>query len=316
MLDRFGDAEWKMLAQIRAGFLGAAGGLANYWQSPTHIDVYDQTFAQRIGWKWDAVIRDLVDAGWGPPPQARVLDWGCGSGIAARKFWQRWGGQCAHMGFFDRSSQAMEFAQARLLQQFPSAIVRSDALLKGSYDVLLISHVINEMTDVQVEELVSLCRQVNHVLWVEAGTHFSSRRLGQVRQVLKESHTVIRPCGHQGSCGIFDADRQADWCHFFASSPPEVHQSAFWRRFATEMSIDLRSLPVSYLVASRGSIAGDLKIQGQKQRILGRAREFKGYCTFQACDENGVHDERYMKRESKDEYKRLCKGDFSLWRSN
>ena len=51
--------------------------------------VYDETFAARIGWKIDAVIRDLQRLGW-KPMSCRLVDWGCGTGIATRRILAAW----------------------------------------------------------------------------------------------------------------------------------------------------------------------------------------------------------------------------------
>lgn len=77
------DFDWEGLARLRDAFLRGTAGQEDYWNSETDLVAYDATFAQRIGWKWDFVLEDLRQLGWSPPP-GELVDWGCGTGIAAR----------------------------------------------------------------------------------------------------------------------------------------------------------------------------------------------------------------------------------------
>ena len=85
--------DWEALERMRAAFLAGTAGAADYWQTEGELAAYDATFAQRIGWKWDFVLSELQRRGW-TPPRGELLDWGCGSGVAARAFaetftWER-----------------------------------------------------------------------------------------------------------------------------------------------------------------------------------------------------------------------------------
>src|SRR6266498_988576 len=75
--------DWAALDRLRETFLAGRPTGAAYWQSMGDLANYDFTYAQRIGWKWDAVLRELQCRGW-LPPAAPLLDWGCGSGVASR----------------------------------------------------------------------------------------------------------------------------------------------------------------------------------------------------------------------------------------
>src|SRR5260221_14123286 len=72
------NIDWKALERLRAAFLDGTAGTQDYWRSECDLDSYDQTFAQRIRWKWDHVLKELNGRGWAPP-QREVVDWGCGS---------------------------------------------------------------------------------------------------------------------------------------------------------------------------------------------------------------------------------------------
>src|SRR5260221_14548533 len=102
------NIDWKALERLRAAFLDGTAGAQDYWHSERDLDSYDQTFAQRIRWKWDYVLRELSGRGW-TPPHGEVVDWGCGSGVATRAFLGRFGADSsARFIFWDRSPLAMQ----------------------------------------------------------------------------------------------------------------------------------------------------------------------------------------------------------------
>ena len=75
--------DWAALDRLRDRFLAGGQGGESYWTSRSDLANYNFTYAQRIGWKWDAVLRELKMRKWTPPSKV-LLDWGCGSGIASR----------------------------------------------------------------------------------------------------------------------------------------------------------------------------------------------------------------------------------------
>src|SRR6185369_16830087 len=78
------DLDWQALDRLRDGFLRGTTAGEPYWQSPDDLASYDFTYGERIGWKWDRVLRELRMRGRRPKSR-EVFDWGCGSGIAARR---------------------------------------------------------------------------------------------------------------------------------------------------------------------------------------------------------------------------------------
>ena len=48
--------DWEVLDRLRALFLKGKPPGGSYWTSPGDLAVYDLTYAQRIAWKWDAVL--------------------------------------------------------------------------------------------------------------------------------------------------------------------------------------------------------------------------------------------------------------------
>src|SRR4051812_4508454 len=110
---QFSSSELAVLRRLRARFLDGPAHGGDYWRSENELVIYDATFAERIGWKWDAVLGELTARGWAPGAKY-VLDWGCGSGVASRRVAEHWPEQFQTLALHDRSPLAMRFAAGRL----------------------------------------------------------------------------------------------------------------------------------------------------------------------------------------------------------
>lgn len=281
-----------LLRTLRERFLNGTVGAADYWRSEQELALYDATFAERIGWKWDAVLRELARRGWRPRGR-RIVDWGCGSGIAGRRVAAAMGG-CDEYAPQDRSRRAMEFASSRMREAFPSVRISHEATVDAQ-TLLVVSHVLSELSEAQFAELLALASQAGEVLWVEPGTHAESRRLIAAREALRaHSLQVIAPCTHAAQCGLLAPENARHWCHHFARVPSEIFQDARWREFGVEMGIDLRSLPYSFLVMAREAAPAPDGLS----RVIGEAREFKGYAKVLSCQSEGVHEFMLQKRDA------------------
>ncbi len=286
-------ADWKSLQRLRETFLRAdPAARDDYWRSERELEIYDQTFGQRIRWKWDYVLRELKRRGW-TPPRADVCDWGCGSGIAGRAFLEHFGAtEIQSLQLCDRSALAMRYALARAQAEFPKTPAQMSARF-SSGAVLLISHVITELAEQQLANLTQLARKAAAVLWVEPGAFEASRALIAVREKLRETMSVIAPCTHQAACGMLATGNERHWCHHFAPSPPEVFTDGDWAKFANIAGIDLRSLPLSFLVMDRREPS---MLPADAMRIIGRPRIYKAHAQVFGCDASGVHDRKLTKR--------------------
>ena len=297
-------ADWERLRALRAIFLRAelvGVGPSGYWNSLRDLELYDATFAQRIGWKWDAVLREL-ELRAALPQGATVVDWGCGTGIAARKFLGRSTG-VERVFLSDRSKQARWFARDALRAQRPEvAAILHEPSAGDEVDVLLVSHVLDELDEDACAPLLALARRARAVVWVESGAQATSRKLSSVRDGLLDALDVLAPCTHRANCGALAGER--NWCHFFAKPPAEAFTSAFWRRFSDELELDLRALPYSFLALARRS-ATDATTCGGATRFLGRPRLLKGRALLDACDESGVRELSLLERTDKRLFKRL-----------
>lgn len=295
--------DWRALDRLRETFLAAQPGTASYWQSASDLANYDFTYAQRIGWKWEAVLRELLSRGWFPP-SAPLLDWGCGSGVASRCVFDAFGAERFEaLRLFDRSPLAMDFVAQTVRKRFPGLRIEpvESAWLASAEDpgVLVISHVLNELDEAGGRALRQVIDRAQAVLWVEPGTFADSRALIAMREALREQFFVIAPCTHQAACGLLAPDNGRHWCHRFAEPPPGIMGDANWVRFAQRAGIDLRSNPYSFLVLERRGLREPAPgvLPDGWSRVLGAPRVYKGFAKALSCQENGVRELELQKRD-------------------
>ncbi len=295
---------WQIAEQLRDRFLSTEAlryDNADYWRSLTVLKVYDETFGQRIGWKWNAVIDELLRKAISFPEI--ILDWGAGTGIATRRLLTSYSGDVKEVRLFDRSSLALEFAKGKITSDFPDIAVTTTSEGLSAPEkpfALVISHVLGELTTQASASLIRLAESAQLILWVEPGTPELSLKLISIREKLRDRFSVVAPCPHQNTCGLLGANSR-DWCHFFASPPQEVFHSSFWREFSQKLKIDLRSLPVSFLVLARIATAKPKTLS----RVIGRPRDYKGVVKALLCEPTGQVEERsFIKSKSKS----LCQG--------
>ena len=295
--------DWPALDRLRETFLAGRPAGVPYWHSVGDLANYDFTYAQRIGWKWDAVLRELQSRGWFPPA-GPVLDWGCGSGVASRCVLDAFGPERFEaLRLFDKSSLAMEFAAQTARRRFLSLRIEpvEPAWLAGAerIGVLVISHVLNELDEAGVRALRQVIDRAQAVLWVEPGTFADSRALIAMREALHEQFLVIAPCTHQAACGLLAPENGRHWCHHFAEPPSGIMGDANWVRFAQRAGIDLRSIPHSHLVLERRGLREPVPGSLPKgwSRVLGAQRVYKGFAKVLSCQEAGVRELELQKRD-------------------
>ncbi len=288
------------LRRLRALFLddARARALPDYWRGGADLDAYDAVLGARIGWKWDAVLAECRDRGFARADDATVLDFGCGTGIAARRF-------AAHFGArevlcHDRSAAAMAFARRELAAQgFAARALPVVGDLRP--DVLLVSHVLGELGDDGTAALRALAQRAGRVVWVEPGSRALSRRLSALRDALLATFRVVAPCPHQAACPALATEH--DWCHFFATPPVEVFTAAHWAVAARELGIDLRALPYAFVALAREPVAVD----APPHRALGRADVGKHDARVLLCTEPGLVPAMVTKRERPELWRALKK---------
>lgn len=291
--------QWQKLRELRQFFLSANPNRASYWDSEQTVELYDQTLAIRIGWRWDAVISQLRSLHW-QPREKLFLDWGCGSGVASRKILDAFPNlECAYLA--DLSPHAERYAEKTIREQFSSVSVRT-GIPEGESFCLLLSHVLGELDDSSQELLASIVDRASSLIWVEGGSAVLSKKLVLWRERL--DWPVIAPCTHRQPCRMLAPENQVHWCHFFTRPPAETFMDADWSEFAKQLEIDHRTVAFSYLVLDRSA---ERQPSGFA-RPIGTTRVYKALAKLQLCDANGLHDVELMKRDFPDAWKALKKG--------
>jgi ribosomal protein RSM22 (predicted rRNA methylase) len=168
---------------------------------------------------------------------------------------------------------------------------------------LIVSHVINELNPAERAALLRIAERAAATIWVEPGTSDSAGMLVVIREALRETMRVIAPCTHGESCGLQTPANSRHWCHHFARPPTEAFTDSFWAEFGRALSIDMRSLPYSFLVLdSRGT---DAATPAGISRIIGHPREYKGFSRVLVCSAEGVADRTLQKRDDPALFKEL-----------
>lgn len=299
-LDRLRD-----LRQTLIGIEGRPPGedAPKYWRDRRDIELYDSIFGARIGWKWDAVL-DELETRHGFPAVKTVVDWGTGTGVAARKVLSRIPGIEA-LTLFDRDQAVLAFAKRSIEEAYPN--VRVEAVMEPPTeraDLAIASHVLDELDQDGIASLRGTLGQADHVLWVEPGSKKTSRDLSMQRDTFLDEFQVLGPCVHQGTCGVLTPDRKGDWCHLFARPPAEVHTTGEWSEIHRELRIDMRSLPYSFVALRRRSLGLEEPVQAGA-RLLQRPRFSRGKVLLQLCDSDGVREDQMLQRTDKAFFKEL-----------
>jgi len=275
---------------------GIHGPLERSWLGARELALYDATFGARIGWKWSVVLAEVEQRAI-TPPRGTILDWGCGSGVAARAWIERFGAEGQRVLLFDTSKAARSFASRALKTRWPALdVVELEAPPTKPVDVLLVSHVISELEDPTFDALVDIAAKSHFVAWVEPGSREIAQKLVLARERLRDELAVLAPCTHTALCGLLGANRGNDWCHHHGAPAPEAFTTRLWNQVAKEVGIDLRSLAYSFLVLGRGPRPVHDARDG---RILGRPRVEKGRALLDVCRAEGVSTLRFLERTDK-----------------
>ncbi len=329
------EIDWTALDRLRDGFLSGSAASGPYWQSADDLANYDFTYGERIGWKWDQVLRELRLRGWRPGGRT-ILDWGCGSGIAGRRVISFFGaGAFDTLTVWDHSPVACDYAAEAAERSFPKLrVARATPSFFSGTDrigLLVISHVLNELPPEARDALRLLAIQADAILWVEPGTHDASRQLGGFREQLRGSgFHLVAPCTHANECPMFAIGHERDWCHFFAPPPPTIFADSNWVKFGQRAGIDLRSLPYAFLALDRehapsvepvsavarssgpytppgtGETPGPLEqAAADLSRVIGRVEHFKPYARLLNCDATGLAELELPKRANPGLFKQL-----------
>lgn len=297
-------SDLERIARLRELFLAEDRGdraLADYWRDVDDLAAYDAVLGARIGWKWDAALAECAQRGFARADDDVVVDFGCGAGIAARRFAAAFGAR--EVLCHDRSAHAMAFAVARLVDEQPGVRARAAARLDDvAPDVLLASHVLGELDASGEAVLRDLITRSRRVVLVEPGNRFAARRLLALRDDLLAAFHVVAPCPHRARCPALAND--GDWCHFFAPPPPEVFTAGDWVRTARTVGIDLRALPYAFVALDRAPPGPP----APPNRALGRAAVGAHDARLRICSAAGLSEVTVSKRTEPQLWRMLKKG--------
>ncbi len=302
------ELDWPALDRLRQRFLQGSASTEPYWTTPQDLASYDFTYGERIGWKWDHALRELRLRGYAPRAR-HVFDWGCGSGVAARRVIAGFGAAAFDsLTVWDHSPLACDYAATAARQQFPNLhVAEATAGLLASdtpIGLLVVSHVLNELPAEALAQLRALAARAEAILWVEPGTHRDSRQLGQLRDELRPAFRLVAPCTHALACPVFAEENARHWCHFFAPPPSEIFADSNWVKFGQRAGIDLRSLPYAFLALDRAPSTAPALAEGWS-RIIGRPEHFKPYARWLNCDATGLAELELPKRADPALFKQL-----------
>jgi hypothetical protein len=297
------DLDLSTLARLRSLFLQGTAGSADYWKSDADLTLYHRFFAERIRWKWNFVLSALHRLSW-QPPDAPLLDWGCGTGVAASAFLESFSAYTNIVSLYDRSPMAREFAAHTIRSQSTTTAVSATATPTPTNGIVLISHVLTELNEAALQALLSSLRMASVVIWVEPGAKDVAQRLVSVREQLKNDFAVVAPCTHQGACGLLTKENARHWCHHFAEPPREVFMNSEWSVVVRELGIDLRATPLSFLVLDNRA---PKPLPDKAFRVIGSPRLHKADADLFLCHQTGVRDYRITKREQPELFKAIKK---------
>ena len=268
----------KVLKEIRSHFLkDKPSTTKDYWESVEALEAYDAVFARRIQWKWQSVLRELEDLRIDIPP-GRVLDYGSGTGVASESMGQLFKREYL---IFDRSQRAMLFTQ-RKLEKLGVSCAQVNSYEEKPYDTFIASHIFSELEEAECIKVTKAAEKAQFLILVDAGTPAVSKKLVKLRdELLQRSWFVVAPCTHMNLCPT--GKSEADWCHFFAKTPSFVFTDSSWGKLAKELNIDLRSLPLSYLVMSKTP----QELHGA-DRLIGRLKKNGQETLFHSCGAKGL----------------------------
>jgi hypothetical protein len=187
---------------------------------------------------------------------------------------------------WDHSQAAVNYARQKIRHEFPDVRVVCATAPAHPKGVALISHVLTELTDTSAADLLELLSDAQAMLWVEPGTFEASRRLIQVRELLKERYSVVAPCTHQESCGLEVEENKGHWCHHFAVAPPTAHQDPFWGHFRKEMNLDVGSVAYSFLVLAHEAIL----LEEGASHLIGKPLKFPKFVRVLSCQKEEVRE--------------------------
>jgi ribosomal protein RSM22 (predicted rRNA methylase) len=177
---------------------------------------------------------------------------GCGSGSGVWAALQQWP-NLDLITAVDQDKEMLNYAQ-HLLHFSPFSLPPIQWVQQKitppslSYDLILLSYVLNEEDHNLKSLLQKIWEKCNHTLIIiEPGTPKGFQQCLKIRHLLiQQKAHIIAPCGHEGLCPL---QTQQDWCHF-----EERLERLSWQRMLKGGSLGYEDEAYIYLVASKTKI--------------------------------------------------------------
>lgn len=161
-------------------------------------------------------------------------------------------------------------------------------------DIVVTSYVINELTEADRQKaIIKMWNATNSMLVIiEPGTPEGFSHILKAREILLEQGAnIIAPCTHNNKCHI----GKDDWCSFYV----RVARNKLQRQ-AKNGELGFEDEKFSYIAFSRTSI------QHENAVILRHPQINSGYVKVKICNENGIEEKIYSKKD-KEIYKKIRK---------
>lgn len=320
-------ADGRRLEALRTRFL-AGLPVEDYWNDERSLVLYDRIFAQRIRWKWEWALAQAQTglqtalATAAEPGRRRVVDFGSGTAMASRAFWERFPPAAGdRLWLVDRSRMASRYGAQQLKAELGARasdleVIVTDTAPSQAGTLWLVSHVLGELPPQAFEDLAGQLARASGVLIVEPGTPQDSNRVVALRERLQPRLAALYPCPNRGTCPLAQPGANANqWCHMFAPAAAEAFTTPLWREAQSRLGIDLRSLPLSALFlgpAQAGENAADGQPAGSGAstplRLLGRPKLEKGRMLIDLCGGGQVQRARLLDRDDRQLTKALRSG--------
>lgn len=235
----------------------------------------------------------------------RVLDLGCGPGSSSLAFLTSLNRKNPHarveLTLVEQNEKILNDARALLAKLFPKLRLQIHAhalrLEKfrspGEFDLILMSHVLNEMTQLSAQEraawlfpkLETALAPEGLLLISEPALKRPTRELMALRDHLLEDKTfcVLAPCLHREICPMLAATAQ-DWCHFYI----DWEEPTYLQELDRLVKNDNRFLKVAYLLLGRTRAYGKLATRPRNFfRVVSNRMKTKGKTELVLCGPPG-----------------------------
>ena len=230
-----------------------------------------------------------------------ILDLGAGPGTAALASSLYWP-DCQRIHLIEGDAFMSGISQTLLedlpeLQHRQVSFQKANLLsvsLEASYDLVLLSYVLNELS---VHDQEAVLRKAwgsaeKGLVIVVPGTPVGYQQLMGLRDLLIEAGAFIAaPCPHHEKCPL----KEGDWCHFSRRLP----RSSFHRQIK-DVSLPYEDEKYSYLVALREPVPRP------SARMIRKPLQRSGHVTLDLCAPGGIKRQTVSKRD-KERYRLAAK---------